>query len=259
MVTRDTPWPAGTPCWVDIGFDDVPKAIAFYSGLFGWDIQQGAPEAGGYAICHLNGRIVAGLGPKMGDPTAPSAWTTYLASEDVDATADKVKAAGGQLPMPPMDVMEEGRMAIAFDTVGAPFGIWQGRRTSGIGLANEAGSLTWNEHLSNDVEGSQAFYRAVFGYEYQDMSGEGYTYAMVKAAGNVVGGIGGLPVDAPPGQTAGWGVYFAVADTDAAVVKVTELGGTLIRPAWDTPFGRMATVADPQNAVFSLVTAPSEG
>jgi predicted enzyme related to lactoylglutathione lyase len=238
---------------VDIGVDDVPKAIAFYSGLFGWDIQQGPPEAGGYCICHLNGRIVAGLGPKMGDPAAPSAWTTYLASDNVDATAEKIMAAGGQLPMPPMDVMKEGRMAIAFDNVGAAFGLWQAGNTTGVGLANEPGSLSWNEHLSNDFAGSKAFYQAVFGYEYDDMSGEGFQYAAVKVDGNIVGGIGG----APEGRAPGWGVYFAVADTDAALAKVTELGGSVVRPAEDTPFGRMATVTDNHNAVFSVITAPS--
>jgi predicted enzyme related to lactoylglutathione lyase len=240
---------------VDIGVDDVPKAIAFYSGLFGWDIQQGPPEAGGYCICHLNGRIVAGLGPKMGDPAAPSAWTTYLASDNVDATAEKIMAAGGQLPMPPMDVMKEGRMAIAFDNVGAAFGLWQAGNTTGVGLANEPGSLSWNEHLSNDFAGSKAFYQAVFGYEYDDMSGEGFQYAAVKVDGNIVGGIGNLPVDGPPGRTAGWGVYFGVADTDAAVAKATDLGGTLVQPPRDSPYGRIAIVADDHDAVFSLITA----
>ena len=62
MVTRDTRWPAGTPCWVDVSVDDVSKAIAFYQALFGWEIQAGGPEVGGYAIAHHHGRIVAPLG-----------------------------------------------------------------------------------------------------------------------------------------------------------------------------------------------------
>ena len=57
MVTRDTRWPAGTPCWVDVSVDDVPKAIAFYQALFGWDIQVGGPEVGGYSIAHLDNRL----------------------------------------------------------------------------------------------------------------------------------------------------------------------------------------------------------
>ena len=55
MVTRDSSWPSGTPCWVDLGVDDVSRATAFYSRLFGWDTQAGPPEAGGYTMCMLNG------------------------------------------------------------------------------------------------------------------------------------------------------------------------------------------------------------
>lgn len=51
MVTRDTAWPDGTPCWVDLGVADIARADAFYAGLFGWDIQPGPPEAGGYTMC----------------------------------------------------------------------------------------------------------------------------------------------------------------------------------------------------------------
>src|ERR1700684_4389373 len=97
MVTRDTRWPAGTPCWVDVSVDDVPKAIAFYQALFGWDIQLGGPEVGGYSIAHLDDRIVAAVSPKYGPAEVPPAWTTYLATDDVDATADKVKGAGGHV------------------------------------------------------------------------------------------------------------------------------------------------------------------
>lgn len=46
MVTRDTPWLPGTPSWVDVTVDDVPKAVAFYQALFGWDIQSGGPQTG---------------------------------------------------------------------------------------------------------------------------------------------------------------------------------------------------------------------
>ena len=35
MVTRDTPWPDGTPGWVDLGTGDIQKAIGFYSSQFG--------------------------------------------------------------------------------------------------------------------------------------------------------------------------------------------------------------------------------
>ncbi len=256
MVTRDTRWPAGTPCWVDVSVDDVPKAIAFYQALFGWDIQAGGPEAGGYAIAHLQGRIVAGVGPKFGPPGAPSAWTVYLATDDADETADKIRAAGGQLAQGPADVMDEGRTAVAVDTTGAAFGLWQGGKTTGLGLANESGSLTWNEHLSWDYDAARDFYGAVFGYEFQDMSGDGFSYAMLMVGGREVGGIGRYTEAAAAGIPAAWSTYFAVENTDRAVATAAELGGGIVQPVRDSPYGRIGVVTDNQGAVFSLITSP---
>ena len=258
VVTRDTRWPAGTPCWVDVSVDDVPKAIAFYRALFGWDIELGGPEVGGYSIAHQDGRIVAAVSPKMGAPDAPSVWTTYLATDDADATAAKIKGAGGQLLAEPMDVMEEGRLAVAMDPAGAVFGLWQGGNTTGLGVANEPGALAWNEHMSRDFDGSKAFYQAVFGYGYQDMSSDGFKYATLMLDGQIVGGIGEYPAETPAAVPAAWATYFAVTDTDAAVATVTELGGSVVQSPRDSPYGRVAVVADNDGAVFSLIT-PSFG
>jgi len=258
MVTRDTRWPAGTPCWVDVSVDDVPQAIAFYQALFGWDIRVGGPEVGGYSIAHLENRIVAAVSPKYGPPEAPSAWTTYLATDDVDATADRIKGAGGQLLAEPMDVMSEGRMAIAMDTAGAVFGLWQGGNTTGIGLANVPGAVSWNEHMSRDFDASKAFYQAVFGYEYQDMSAEGFKYGVLMVGGHEVGGLGDYPEGTPQEMPAAWSVYFAVEDPEAAVAKVVELGGTVVQPVRDSPYGPIAVVADNHGAVFSLIKLPTQ-
>jgi uncharacterized protein len=254
MVTRDTAWADGTPCWVDLGVDDIGQASAFYAGLFGWDVQAGPPEAGGYALCMKNGRAVAGIGPRQGPPGTPPAWTTYLASSDADDSAAKVKAAGGQVLMGPMDVMNVGRMAIAMDPAGAAFGIWQARAHTGVGLANEPGSLCWNENLSRDFEGNKSFYHAVFGYEYGSIGDAGFQYATLKVGGTEVGGIGELDAGTPAEMPAHWSAYFAVEDADAAMAKVTAAGGRVLRAPWDTPYGRMATVADDQGASFSLVS-----
>ena len=97
MTTRDTPWPDGTPCWADLGAPDIQKAREFYSDVFSWTVHPGGPETGGYSVAELNGRGVAGIGPKMSPAQAPTMWMTYLATADAHATAAKIKGAGGQL------------------------------------------------------------------------------------------------------------------------------------------------------------------
>jgi uncharacterized protein len=256
MVTRDTAWPAGTPCWVDLGVDDIAKASTFYASLFGWDIQPGPPEAGGYTMCLKKGRPVAGIGPKQGPPGSSPVWTTYLASADADQTAAKITEAGGQLFMQPMDVMDVGRMAVAADPGGAIFGIWQARSHTGLGLANEPGAVCWNENLSRNFDGNKAFYQAVFGYEYGDIEAEGFRYATLKLDGTDVGGIGELDSSFPSDLPAHWATYFAVASTDDAAAAVDAAGGMVVREPWDTPYGRMAIVGDNQGAAFSLMSMP---
>lgn len=254
MVTRDTVWPEGTPCWADLGVTDIGKAIAFYSGLFGWDIPPGPPETGGYSVANLQGRTTAGIGPKMSPDGIPPMWMTYLATDDADATTRKIRDAGGTMVMDPMDVMAFGRMAVAIDTTGGVFGMWQGREMAGASLANEPGALTWNEYFSRDFEAAKTFYGAVFGYEYGDMSGEGFTYATLRLSGHEVGGIGAYPEGTPDSVPAGWSVYFGTADTDASVETVVKSGGKVTRPASDSPYGRMATVSDNQGASFNLIS-----
>ncbi len=259
MVTRDTAWPPGTPCWVDLGVPDIGRAGKFYAALFGWDVQPGPPEAGGYAMCLLQGRAVAGIGPQQGPPGTPAAWTTYLATDDVDRTAATVAQAGGQVLMPPMDVMDAGRMAVAADPGGAVVGLWQARAHTGVGLANEPGSLSWNENWSRDFGGNKAFYERVFGYEYGDIGDAGLRYETLKLGGREVGGIAEMDATFPAEVPPHWEVYFAVTDADAAAAAVTAAGGQVIRPPWDTPYGRMAVVSDDQGAVFSLIAVPAGG
>jgi len=247
-------WASGTPCWVDLGADDTTNAGTFYAGLFGWDVLPGPPEAGGYVMCMKKGRPVAGIGPKQGPPGAPSVWTTYIATDSADETAGKIKAAGGHVPVEPMDVLDAGRMAIAVDPGGAVFGIWQARAHMGVGLANEPGSLCWNENLSRGFDRNKAFYQAVFGYEYGDIGDAGFRYSTLKVGGTEVGGIGELDSSFPAEVPANWSVYFAVDDTDAAVATVVAAGGSVMREPWDTPYGRMAVVGDDQGAVFCLMS-----
>ena len=106
--------------------------------------------------------------------------------------------------------------------------------------------------MSRDFDANKAFYQAVFGYQYDDMSGDGFSYATFRTTGNELGGIGDLG-SAAPGTPGHWHVYFGVADADDAVASAAQMGGAVVRPAWDTPYGRMATLADDQGAVFAVM------
>ncbi len=183
-------------------------------------------------------------------------WMTYLATADADATADKIKGASGQLVMEPMDVMDAGRMAVAMDPAGAVFGVWQARAFPGAQIVNEPGAMVWNEQLSHDLEASKAFYAAVFGYEYGDMT-DRVSYATFKVDGKDVGGIGGYHSGLPADTPATWRVYFSAADTDATTARAQANGGSVVWEPKDHPSGRLSTVTDDQGALFSILALTS--
>ncbi len=240
----------GTPCWVDVSSDNVAASAGFYSGLFGWDAME-VPDGGGYTMLLQAGKAVAAVGVNQGG--GPSSWSTYIATADADATAAKITAAGGSLMIDVMDIFDAGRMAFALDPQGVLFGIWQPGTHKGAELVNEPFAYTWAELNTTDAAAAQSFYSAVFGWEPQALEGgEVFDYAMQKVAGRVVGGIMAME-GVPPA----WGVYFAVEDTDATIAQAEQLGGSTLRAAADTDFGRMAMLADPDGAAFAVIRLAS--
>lgn len=255
MPTRDEAWPQGTPCWVDCQVDDTAKARAFYSALFGWEIMDSPDEAGGYLMAMKNGKPAAGIGPKPGGMPMPSAWTTYLAADSADDIAAKVTAAGGQMFMPPFDVMDVGRMFVAADSAGAAFGVWEAKAHNGAGVYNEDGAYCWNELHTRDYETAKDFYAKTFGWTFKEIGdGENLTYSTIEllSGGDSVGGVMGdpdIPAQAPPY----WLTWFQVDDTDAALTKASSLDATVMMSADDSPFGRMGIVAGPQGEIFGVI------
>jgi uncharacterized protein len=249
-------YPPGTPSWVDLGTPDLPGARSFYGGLFGWQIEEGPAEVGGYSMCLLRGFPVAGLGPQM-NPDAPPFWASYVTVADADASAARVKELGGSVIVEPMEVMTVGRMAVCADPAGAVFSLWQARDHAGSGLVNEPGSFAWTELITADVDGATAFYGGLFGWT-ADTKTEGMPYTEFQLDGRSLAGMMAKTPDMPAEMPSMWGVYFAVDDADAAAARVTELGGTVMMGPTDIEPGRFAVVADPYGAVFNVMKLKPE-
>jgi predicted enzyme related to lactoylglutathione lyase len=248
--------PDGTPTWIDLGIPDLDRAMAFYRALFGWDFDVGPEETGRYATCLLDGRAAAGLAPNP-DPDATAFWwNVYLATSDCDGTAKRVTDSGGTLVQPPMDVMDQGRMALARDPVGAQFGLWQGRARVGCEVVNEPGALVRNDLVTPNPEPARAFYAAVFGFTLdgnQDLPGFDFTF-LRRPDGHEVGGVIGVP-DAP---SSAWSTTFEVADSDAVAAAAGAAGGRATAPE-EFVYGRMATITDPFGTEFSVIARPAGG
>jgi predicted enzyme related to lactoylglutathione lyase len=246
----DTNQPLGTPTWIDLGVPDLDRALAFYGAVFGWEFDVGPEETGRYTMCFLRGRRVAAISA-LHDP-ARVFWNVYLATDDCDRTAERARAAGGTLLVEPMDVMDQGRMAIVRDPVGAQFGLWQGRAHTGAQVVNEPGALVRNDLVTPEPAPAREFYAAVFDFALEGnpaMPGADFTF-LRRPDGHEIGGIMGAP-----GSTSAWSTTFEVAGTDEALQRALDAGGRS-DGAQEFLYGRLATITDPFGAEFSIITRP---
>jgi predicted enzyme related to lactoylglutathione lyase len=243
----------GTPAWADLSTTDPAAGKTFYSQLFGWQPQDLGPSAGNYVIFRLDGKQVAALGPVQ-TPGGPPAWMVYIATDDAAATAKKVRDGGGTVAMEPMEVMDQGSMAVFQDPIGAFFAVWQPAKMKGFDVTNQPNSFTWVELNARGVENTKPFYKKVFGWgDKSSPMGEGQpSYTEWQLGAESVGG-GMEWQEMPPGVPPHWLVYFAVADPDATAKKATELGGKVNVAPQDFPGGRFAVISDPQGAVFGIL------
>ena len=274
MPERDGYIP-GVPCWVDTSQPDPEAAVGFYRELFGWDFEDVMPpEAeGNYFTARIRGGDVAAVGSQPQGAPPAAMWNTYIWVDSADETAEKVRAAGGQVITEPFDVMDAGRMAVFADPAGAVFCVWQPNRHRGAQVVNEHGSLNFNTLHTPDIEGAKAFYGAVFGWGALDAGGGALMWTLsaygdhleerdpgIRARVAEVGGPPGfenvvaslLPLGAdPPGTPPHWGVTFGVDDADAIAERAAQLGGKVVLAPMDAPWVRMTVISDPQGATFT--------
>ena len=80
-----------------------------------------------------------------------------------------------------------------------------------------------------------------------------FRYTTLGEGDGQLAGIMDASAFLPDGVPAHWSIYFGVDDADAALAQIVELGGSIVVTAEDTPYGRLATAADPTGALFKLI------
>ncbi len=249
-------YPDNVFCWVDLSTPDPEAAKAFYTGLFGWEVDDRPIDSGGvYSMLQIDGKNVAGLGemqPEMKAQGIPAFWNSYVKHDDVDGIAAKLAATGGTVMFPPMDVMDSGRMTLGMDSTGTPVGVWQPTGHIGAQLVNMPNTLVWNELQTRQPEAAKAFYETVFGWtSAADENG----YVTFAADGRMQAGMITMDDNWGPEVPHNWSVYFMVDDVAAKAALAQELGGTVMVPATQAgEMGTFAVIQDPQGGVFNVMS-----
>jgi len=118
-----------------------------------------------------------------------------------------------------------------------------------------AGTFSWADLATTDQAAAKRFYTGLFGWEFTDNPvGDDAVYSMAALGGRWVAAISPQPASqreagAPPA----WNNYVTVPSADDALEEASQLGATVMGPAFDVfGAGRMGVVQDPQGAFFMV-------
>jgi predicted enzyme related to lactoylglutathione lyase len=252
--------PQGKFCWYELMTTDAAAATRFYETVVGWGIQDSGMPGMAYSILSVGG---VGIGGLMALPEearkagARPGWMGNVWVRDVDAAAEKVKAAGGVIHKSGTDIPGVGRFSVVADPQGAIFTLFKdaGGERPPMPAPWTPGLNGWHELHSSDPEAGFAFYSGQFGWtkgEAFDMGGPVGVYQLFATGAE--GAVGGMmkKMDAFPQSF--WLYYFCVDDIDAAAARVTGANGRVLNGPHEVPGGAwIVQCLDPQGVMFALV------
>jgi predicted enzyme related to lactoylglutathione lyase len=236
---------------------DVKAAEKFYTSVVGWTAKDAGMSGPPYVLFSAGSTMVAGLMSIPDDARAmgvPPCWTGYIAVDDVDAYAARVRTAGGAIRREPSDIPGVGRFAVVADPDGAAFILF--KRSSDQEPApippGAQGHVGWHELYAGNLDTAWKFYSGLFGWtkgDTMDMGPMG-TYQLFATGGQPVGGMMNKPPQLP---MAFWTYYFNVDAVDAAVERVKAGGGKIANGPMEVPGGSwIVQCTDPQGAFFAM-------
>jgi predicted enzyme related to lactoylglutathione lyase len=254
MTDQSTGPGTGRFRWYELQTTDAASAEAFYCAVIGWRAEHFGPQPEGYTTLNTAKGGVAGL-MTLGQGEGPPSWVGYVAVDDVDAYVDRVKAAGGALRHPPVDIPDMLRFAGVADPQGAPFVVFKGTSPEGppTGGADETGYVGWHELMASDGAAAFDFYSGLFGWTKTGAFGPGGDYQLwTDGRGADAGAVTTRPPGAP-GPV--WNFYFQVDSIEAAIGRLNAAGGRVAVGPFQVPTGGWIVQGiDPQGAAFCLLS-----
>ena len=247
----------GQFCWAELMTTDSEAACGFYQSFTGWTRRTDVMPRGGFYHTFLYEGLEASacsdLTPQMRAHGIAPHWLASVRVEDVDAVAEKARAAGGQIQVEPRAAGPFGWFAVITDPQGATFALWQPKTHFGARNGHFPGRHCWTELLVSDTAAAADFYKQVFGWDTHEADMGGTPYTTWVAGGGPVGGM----LAKPPGREQApchWMVYFSVPSLETALNTLRQRGGVVcVEPFEVAGVGVMAPCLDPQGAAFSLI------
>jgi predicted enzyme related to lactoylglutathione lyase len=246
----------GKVVWADLVTPDLAAAERFYAGLLGWTFQTIHTGDSDYAVALAGSRPVGGLLQKAipAGEHRQSAWLTFIAVRDVDASKRVALAHGAKVVAESRIYPLRGRQAVFSDPEGAVFAVLASSSGDSPDFLAASGEWIWSSLLSKDPGAEAAFYQQIFAYDVFDVaSDDGLEHVILSSDEFARASANALPVDSMR-RRAHWLNFVRVDNTTDMAAKVVSLGGrVLVEPHADRHGGMVAVVADPAGAPFGLM------
>jgi len=243
--------------WYDVMTTDMKAAEKFYTSVVGWTAKDAGMSGHPYVLFSAGPAMVGGLMPIPEDALAmgvPPCWTGYIAVDNVDGYAARVKGAGGSIRREPADIPGVGRFAVVADPDGAVFILFKpssDQEPPAIPPGAQ-GHVGWHELYAGNLDAAWKFYSGLFGWtkaDTMDMGAMGI-YQLFATGGQPIGGMMTKPPQVP---VPFWTYYFNVDAADAAVERVKAGGGKIANGPMEVPGGSwIVQCIDPQGAFFAM-------
>jgi predicted enzyme related to lactoylglutathione lyase len=225
---------------------DIPRAMRFYTELLGWELTRETYGEFAYPRIRCRGDDHGGFLPIERYGGELPHWLAYVLVDEVDEATSRAEESGGSVRVPPTNAGQFGRFAILVDPQGAAIAL-----ISAFVPEHPAGVFIWDELMTSDVQGAEAFYERLLGWDCNIAHiGPSGPYRFFKLGEADVGGLmEKLAYLAEPT----WLPYLSVEDVDATARRADELGATLaVSPTQIVDIGRYAIAADPLGALFGI-------
>lgn len=245
----------GRIVWYELMTTDMKAAETFYTTVVGWTVApfEGSPQP--YDMWMRDQQTPTGGVMTIPDGmNFPPHWAMYVAVDKLEDTVAQIETLGGSSLSPVIEVPNVGRMRTMMDPQQAVFSVYETANDHQPDGPRQIGDVSWHELMTTDAAAALKFYASLFGWQESsamDMGPMG-KYHIFKGGSYDLGGMMNKPAEmaqVPPH----WGMYFRVADVDAAAERVTANGGKVLNGPMEVPGGsRIVNCQDPQGAHFSL-------
>jgi len=240
--------------WFELATEDPSAARAFYGAIFGWRFRDVPGTPTPYEIIEGKAGKVGGLFRRARPAGAPvgARWFGLISVANPAATADYVRAHGGEVIQPPSKVTGRGTHAVFRDPQGAVFGVLAASDGDPPDDPVIDGEVFWMDLFTTAPGDASRFYSGLAGYQAIEARTESGRSRWLLSTEDVArAGIVALP----PGRNGpGWLPYVLVEDVGDTMKRARAAGGkVLVEPRADLLDRNLAVIADPLGGAIGIV------